>query len=177
MASLAQSHRDALHVHRSRRPPTLSLPWRRLPNCCVFRLAHGNVPRRRTNSQNGLSTPAPNVRPVKPKPTPKTAAQKGKGNQKGAPAAGTKGGKDKEKPKYHSPKIVNGRYIENKRGAKLCSAFQLGNCDVGGHPGTCPRNAGQAHQCNKCLQQAHGGDQGCNAVPKAKGSGKGTNNK
>ena len=52
----------------------------------------------------------------------------------------------------------DGRLTHNRKGKKLCSAFQSGHC--AGDSIVCPKDKKSMHQCNKCLQPGHGGD-GC----------------
>ena len=75
--------------------------------------------------------------------------------------------------------VVNGKYVKNRAGTPLCSAFQTGNCP-NGQGGRCSRDDSLAHQCNGCLSRDHGGHV-CTAssAPKtrdgkgSKGKGKG----
>ena len=47
---------------------------------------------------------------------------------------------------------ADGIFVSNRAGVSLCGQFQHGNCKL--VKGKCPK--GQAHQCNKCLQNNHG---------------------
>jgi hypothetical protein len=58
--------------------------------------------------------------------------------------------------------VVNGRYTTNRKGGKLCPDFQTGACVA--VKGVCPKNNG-AHQCDRCLSNAHPG-YSCSLAPK-----------
>ena len=75
----------------------------------------------------------------------------------------------------------DGLLTHNRWGAKLCSAFQRGECAGGkGHNQDCPRDRAVRHQCARCLQPGHGAV-GCTAPqarePPRKGQGKKGNGK
>ena len=84
-------------------------------------------------------------------------------------------------PEQKAHMIVDGAFTHNRSQSKLCAAFQGGSCQEG-KGGWCPVNWGERHQCNKCLQDSHGGDN-CSQVPRppsavvrspsSKGRGKG----
>jgi len=70
-----------------------------------------------------------------------------------------------------------GYFTHNRRGTKLCAAFQKGECTTTGPSGTCPRDGSLVHQCSKCLYLGHGKHQ-CHATEfrrdnTGKGRGKG----
>ena len=67
------------------------------------------------------------------------------------------------------------RVRRNCSGHKFRSAFQDGQCTENGAGGMCFRNRYEAHQCARCLSNAHGAT-GCTqpiARDKSKGKGKG----
>jgi len=49
----------------------------------------------------------------------------------------------------------------NRRGKKLCLAFNQGSCPLVHGNTTCPKNSHEVHQCSRCLDTAHGAHQ-CN---------------
>ena len=51
--------------------------------------------------------------------------------------------------------IVNGLYIKNRNGTKLCEGFQTGACG-GVVNNRCAKDHISAHQCAKCLDNSHG---------------------
>jgi hypothetical protein len=77
--------------------------------------------------------------------------------------------------------VENGQYVTNRKGKKLCQAFQSGSC-THTKPGGIACSAGLGlHQCAKCLSPAHGAN-ACSEAPKdypnkgkGKGKGKGKN--
>ena len=78
---------------------------------------------------SGIIAPQPHVEPKQPK----AKATPG-------PPADKEGASKKDK---------NGNYTHNKKGTKLCVAFNNNGCKP-----KCPHN--DAHQCNKCLLNNHG---------------------
>ena len=69
--------------------------------------------------------------------------------------------------KFHNE--VGGVYTHNRQGRQLCPDWQAGTCKVG--PGVaCSKNPELVHQCNKCLEDRHGGSR-CNKTPHASSSG------
>ena len=81
----------------------------------------------------------------------------------------------KKKAKTGVAQTSNGKYVTNKSGTPLCSAFQLGSCVRGGG-GRCPRDESKAHQCDLCLSRDHGSNictaGGRPSAPKGKGGRK-----
>ena len=66
----------------------------------------------------------------------------------------------------------------NRRGVRLCGAFQSGTCLAGNRQGRCTVDTRKVHQCAKRVAPSHGADK-CNQPPareprrKGKGTGKG----
>ena len=73
---------------------------------------------------------------------------RGKGAKRTAPAAdpGAPPGKGGKRASL-APVWANGRYVKNRRGIRVCEAFNRGQC--GWPTSACPR--GEAHQCSLCL--------------------------
>ena len=61
-------------------------------------------------------------------------------------------------------------YTTNRSGARLCEAFQKGECP--GRNGWCAADSAYSHQCARCLSQEHGAHspQECTKAPKASSS-------
>ena len=86
---------------------------------------------------------------------------------------------DRQESKGHD--VVNGKYVSNRRGHKLCPKFQEGTCGDAVGDNRCPHNRGEVHQCNLCLGQNHGSNMCAHkSIPKSddfakkfKGKGKG----
>ena len=76
-------------------------------------------------------------------------------------------------------KVSDGHYTHNRRGRKLCGAFQTGQCPLGPQL-LCPSGSVAAHQCSKCLFPTHGSTSptACGGAPRepsahpAKGKGR-----
>ena len=75
--------------------------------------------------------------------------------------------------------IVNGCYVTNGKGHRICEGFQNGSCTKM-KDSRCIHDVNAVHCCNKCLGNNHGGahPSKCPAKPKAKagkakGKGKG----
>ena len=83
---------------------------------------------------------------------------RGKGAKRTAPAAdpGARPGKGGKRASQ-APVWANGRYVKNRRGIRVCEAFNRGQC--GWPTSACPR--GEAHQCSLCLgAHSHGSNAG-----------------
>ena len=99
----------------------------------------------------------------------------------GAPhAAGRSAAKVPAQKRFREHQVdANGRLSHNRKGSRLCTAFQSGQCSTSGF--VC--HDGSTHQCNKCLAPGHGGDSCTQPAAKApvlharssgaKGGGKG----
>jgi len=95
----------------------------------------------------------------------KTQGNSAKRSASGA-VARTPAGKGSKRASQ-TPVWANGRYIKNKRGVKVCEAFNRGQC--GWPTSACPRR--EAHQCCLCLGP-HSQDQ-CGAASQQSGDDKG----
>jgi len=64
---------------------------------------------------------------------------------------------DRDAPRVHRVD-ADGYFTHNRRGNKLCSLFQKGECSTTGS-GRCSRDSYLVHQCAKCLFLGHGRSQ------------------
>ena len=101
------------------------------------------------------------------------AAPMASGGSSSRPKAGAR----TRPPKVH---VVDsqGHFTQNRRGFKLCAAFQQNQCEAAGPYNKCPRDSSAVHQCGKCLSPGHGQASCPNAAgreppPHRKGKGKG----
>ena len=47
-------------------------------------------------------------------------------------------------------------FVSNRRGRKLCDAFNAGACVLNLQDATCPKDGTLVHQCSRCLETSHG---------------------
>jgi hypothetical protein len=52
--------------------------------------------------------------------------------------------------------VVDGHYVNNRRGHSLCHAFNKGTCEPSTNNAQCPKNPEWRHLCSKCLASNHG---------------------
>ena len=57
-------------------------------------------------------------------------------------------------PKTHD--VDGNSFVSNRRGRKLCDAFNAGACVLNLQDATCPNDGTLVHQCSRCLETSHG---------------------
>jgi len=87
-----------------------------------------------------------------------TAAVRPAGGQGHAPGGGQPRQRASAKARPVKQRLVDpqGTFTHNRKGVKLCKAFQNNQCDPAGAWNKCPRDASAVHQCAKCLSPTHG---------------------
>ena len=64
--------------------------------------------------------------------------------------------KRKREPKQDNSKHANNEYTHNRKGDKICAAFQTGACGNSVQGILCPKDRECVHLCSKCLDNRHG---------------------